>query len=410
MRWLAFLFLVSSFVFVSLSNQTRAQTPVDVFFIAGQSNAAGRITANPDDFEEENFAAIALNKNDPLVQYFYNTDGPASVDDQTSSQAFTTLQPLPDTGYYGPEIAAGRELVELGYNPVIIKITEGGTNLSNDWNSRDFDADRGELWRRWVTEVNVALSLLEAQGEVRLRGFLWLQGESDSGQNSGGQARNYERRFRSLVDDFYGVLGDGAVEGQSPTGSGSEFDGAFIPSGATNGLGFDTSELVFVTALIHPRVSPEGLANFENGVEPFNITNRITVRNAQIAVSDEDPNRTFFETVDLDPNDPTTNNNGNAANDLDGVPGASGLQSDGTHFNPVANRQIGLRFAAAIGPNPGPEVLLGDCNQDGVVNFQDIAPFISILSAGGFRAEADINGDGVVDFADISPFISILAS
>ena len=55
-------------------------------------------------------------------------------------------------------------------------------------------------------------------------------------------------------------------------------------------------------------------------------------------------------------------------------------------------------------------VLLGDANQDGFVNFSDIAPFITILSSTGFLAEADTNEDGVVDFSDISSFILILAS
>ena len=388
MRSLASLFFVLSLASILIGDQTFAQAPVDVFFIAGQSNAAGRITENPADSGDDNFSSLAANSNDALVQYFYNTDGPARIDDQTSNQTFTTLRSLPNTGYYGPEISAGRELVELGYNPVIIKITEGGTNLASDWNSRD----GGELWQRWASEVGVALTELRNQGvEVRLRGFLWLQGESDSGTGNSGRARNYEGRFRSLVEDFYGVLGEGASD-------------ASVAAGTTNGLGFDTSELMFVTALIHPRVSPEGLANFENGIEPFNITNRITVRDAQVAVSDEAPNRTFFETVDLDPNDATTTNNDNAANDLDGVPGAMGLQSDGTHFNPVANEQVGLRFAAAIGP----DFILGDTNQDGALNFRDISPFIRVLASGDFLLEADINGDGNVNFLDISRFIALL--
>ena len=57
-----------------------------------------------------------------------------------------------------------------------------------------------------------------------------------------------------------------------------------------------------------------------------------------------------------------------------------------------------------------PELLLGDCNLDGFVNFADIAPFISILSASDFLGQADINEDGVVDFLDISPFVAILSS
>ena len=54
------------------------------------------------------------------------------------------------------------------------------------------------------------------------------------------------------------------------------------------------------------------------------------------------------------------------------------------------------------------EVLLGDVNLDGVVNFLDIAPFVTILSVSGFQTEADVNQDDLVNFLDISPFISIL--
>ena len=55
-------------------------------------------------------------------------------------------------------------------------------------------------------------------------------------------------------------------------------------------------------------------------------------------------------------------------------------------------------------------VLLGDCDMNGVVDFFDISPFINILSADTFLAEADCNQDGVVDFFDISPFIAILSA
>ena len=54
------------------------------------------------------------------------------------------------------------------------------------------------------------------------------------------------------------------------------------------------------------------------------------------------------------------------------------------------------------------EILLGDVNQDGAVDFLDISPFIGLLSSGEFQAEADIDDSGVVDFLDISPFIVIL--
>jgi len=53
-------------------------------------------------------------------------------------------------------------------------------------------------------------------------------------------------------------------------------------------------------------------------------------------------------------------------------------------------------------------VLLGDVNLDSVVDFSDISAFISILTNGGFQAEADVDGSGMVDFEDIAPFIAIL--
>ena len=57
-----------------------------------------------------------------------------------------------------------------------------------------------------------------------------------------------------------------------------------------------------------------------------------------------------------------------------------------------------------------PEVLLGDCNLDGTVNFSDIPAMIEILTSGGFIEQADCNEDGVVNFSDITSFIGILTS
>lgn len=57
-----------------------------------------------------------------------------------------------------------------------------------------------------------------------------------------------------------------------------------------------------------------------------------------------------------------------------------------------------------------PPVLLGDCDVNGVVNFSDISPFITILLSSNFVEQADCNQNGVVDFSDISPFITILLS
>ena len=59
---------------------------------------------------------------------------------------------------------------------------------------------------------------------------------------------------------------------------------------------------------------------------------------------------------------------------------------------------------------PEPDLLLGDCNHDGVVNFLDVGSFISIFSAADYLDEADVNQNGVVDSLDIAPFIELLSS
>ena len=62
-------------------------------------------------------------------------------------------------------------------------------------------------------------------------------------------------------------------------------------------------------------------------------------------------------------------------------------------------------FTATVEP-----LLLGDVDRNGVVDSSDISPFISLLAAGQFQAEADIDQSGIVDFEDISPFVSLLTA
>ncbi len=74
------------------------------------------------------------------------------------------------------------------------------------------------------------------------------------------------------------------------------------------------------------------------------------------------------------------------------------------------NSGIGLSYTVHATAVDETEILLGDVNLDGEVDFFDISPFISLLSRDGFLEEADVDRDGDVDFFDISPFIVILSS
>ena len=73
-------------------------------------------------------------------------------------------------------------------------------------------------------------------------------------------------------------------------------------------------------------------------------------------------------------------------------------------------REIGARMASACTLTATlAEPLLGDCDQNGIVDFLDIQHLIAVLSSNSFLAEADVNQDGEVNFLDIQPFIAILA-
>ena len=61
------------------------------------------------------------------------------------------------------------------------------------------------------------------------------------------------------------------------------------------------------------------------------------------------------------------------------------------------------------GGTAAPDVLLGDVDLNGTVNFDDIGPFIGFLASDDFLAEADVDESGEVNFLDIGVFISILA-
>ena len=78
-----------------------------------------------------------------------------------------------------------------------------------------------------------------------------------------------------------------------------------------------------------------------------------------------------------------------------------------TILNPSISLNPSLGSPASFFPNLTPA--LGDINCDGVVDFFDIAPFISLLATGKSQLEADFNFNDVVDFFDIAPFISVLS-
>lgn len=150
--------------------------PIDVFLIAGQSNATGQgYMANlPDGF--------TLN---PKVLLFHS--GKPHLDSGREPNTWLPLHQASESpDRFGPELGFGNRLAEL--NPsrpiALIKHAHSGTNLYHDWEPGKDAADVdhfGPQFKTFVETVQLGLKGLRAQGyEPTIRGMLWQQGESDA--------------------------------------------------------------------------------------------------------------------------------------------------------------------------------------------------------------------------------------
>ena len=91
------------------------------------------------------------------------------------------------------------------------------------------------------------------------------------------------------------------------------------------------------------------------------------------------------------------------------LPGALLSTNPSTDFAAADNAQSTSRDMNFFFAEPSEDCMLGDVNQDGDVNFSDIAPFIMILATNANQCEADVDVSGMVDFRDIAPFIMLLS-
>lgn len=162
-----------------------AQQALDLFIWAGQSNAQGWM-GDAANYPEEG------KKLDESI--FLNW---TFVDNQSSGGNWVTMQPQQGRfpqGHFGPEVSFGRELKKLGYNPAIFKYTKGATGLARDWKS----PGEGGIYDRMTLSLDSAIRQLEETGfEVTVRGFIWIQGESDAGEE--GTAQAYSSNLKQLI-------------------------------------------------------------------------------------------------------------------------------------------------------------------------------------------------------------------
>ncbi len=157
-------------------------TNYDVYLVGGQSNADGRGATG-----ELTNGLAAWQLPQPDVRIYYANPLNLNPTNPTYNSGWQTMAPgfsaapgfsgaLPSRTF-GPELAFARTVADANPNRrvAIIKVTQGGTSLTHDWNPTT-----GYLYVTFTNMSRVALQALTEEGaRYTLRGMIWHQGESD---------------------------------------------------------------------------------------------------------------------------------------------------------------------------------------------------------------------------------------
>lgn len=188
MKQLTFIFYNTLLLFLLIPSISFSQKKLDLFILAGQSNAQGWMgDANYYPKEE-----IELDDSILLNWTF--------VDNESSNEKWLKMQPQTGRfpkGHFGPEVSFARELKKAGFNPAIFKYSLGATGLARDWKA----PGEGGIYDRMTNDLKSSIKTLEKKDfEVIVRGFIWIQGETDAGDEQA--AEDYYHNLNQLLKDL----------------------------------------------------------------------------------------------------------------------------------------------------------------------------------------------------------------
>ncbi len=191
-RFLAFAFVASlafaSFTTAHAEVKPEAGKHYTTYLLAGQSNMDGR--AKTKDLTGE-LAGFAKPHETVLIRY--SSGGLKRK--LREGEGLLPLQPGCNEGpdQFGPEIGFGHAMAKVNpkQNILIIKVSEGGTNLRTDW---DPENPKG-LYQRLMHVGKETCDLLTQHGATyEIGGMAWHQGESDAGN-----ADEYAKRLAAFI-------------------------------------------------------------------------------------------------------------------------------------------------------------------------------------------------------------------
>jgi hypothetical protein len=160
---------------------------VDLYIWAGQSNAQGWKG-------DASYYPADPSNLDPFIGLNY-----AYINTTSSSGNWIKMQAqegLFPNGHFGPEVTFSRKLKEDGFNPAIFKYSKGSTSINSFWKT----PGSGGYYDKMIVELKKAIAVLEQKGHtVTIRGFVWIQGESDATETA---APLYYASLLSIVRDL----------------------------------------------------------------------------------------------------------------------------------------------------------------------------------------------------------------
>ncbi|MEP5338203.1 MAG: sialate O-acetylesterase [Algibacter sp.] len=184
---------IVTIICISISCISFAQEQIDLFILAGQSNAQGWKGDGSSYPTDSNGLDSQIRLNSTFIKG--NDNG---IDDLDTG-GWVTMQAQPGrytSGHFGPEVIFSRNLKLAGFNPAIFKYSKGATSLYGDWKQ----PGDGGYYDDMVIALNAAITELENLGHtVNVRAFIWIQGESDVNDT---YSVAYQSNLTNLINDL----------------------------------------------------------------------------------------------------------------------------------------------------------------------------------------------------------------
>jgi len=197
----SFLFIIIFHCYLATAQKQVLSKPIDVFLVAGQSNATGQgyLYNLPKGY-----------KIDTAVLLFHS--GKPHLNCGAVSNTWAPLHQASESpDRFGPELSFGNRIHELYPNRklAIIKHAHSGTNLYHDWwpgtNAAD-TANWGLQFKIFIETVMEGMEALRLQGYTPvIRGMLWQQGESDADKTAD-ISEGYGKHLRLFIQRVRGQL------------------------------------------------------------------------------------------------------------------------------------------------------------------------------------------------------------